>query len=98
MGDDIWRNGEKPAHWGLAGMRERAKVISGELNIWSREGKGTEVGLVMRKSGASRGARKPGWRERLTRKWRACSWLILKGLSASSRSTITPCCGKASPA
>lgn len=71
MGDDIRRNGEKPGHWGLAGMRERAKAISGELNIWSREGKGTEVELVMRKSAASRGARKPGWRERLTRRWRA---------------------------
>jgi signal transduction histidine kinase/ligand-binding sensor domain-containing protein len=71
MGDDIRRNGEKPGHWGLAGMRERAKAISGELNIWSREGKGTEVELVMRKNAASRGARKPGWRERLTRRWRA---------------------------
>jgi len=71
MGDDIHRNGEKPGHWGLAGMRERAKAISAELNIWSREGKGTEVELVMRKSAASRGARKPGWRERLTRIWSA---------------------------
>ena len=70
MGDEIQRNGERPGHWGLAGMRERAKAISAEMNIWSREGKGTEVELVMRKSAASLGARKPGWRERLTRIWR----------------------------
>jgi signal transduction histidine kinase/ligand-binding sensor domain-containing protein len=36
-----------PGHWGLAGMRERARVIRAELNIWSREAAGTEVELVV---------------------------------------------------
>lgn len=31
------------AHWGLAGMRERAAGIGAELRIWSRLGAGTEV-------------------------------------------------------
>jgi ligand-binding sensor domain-containing protein/two-component sensor histidine kinase len=34
-------------HWGLTGMRERARAIRAELNIWSREAAGTEVELVV---------------------------------------------------
>ena len=44
-------NGQ-PDHWGLTGMRERARVIRAELNIWSREGAGTEVELVILASSA----------------------------------------------
>jgi len=36
-----------PDHWGLTGMRERARAIRAELNIWSREAVGTEVELVI---------------------------------------------------
>jgi signal transduction histidine kinase/ligand-binding sensor domain-containing protein len=36
-----------PDHWGLTGMRERARAIRAELNIWSRESAGTEVELVI---------------------------------------------------
>ena len=36
-----------PDHWGLTGMRERARAIRAELNIWSREAAGTEVELVI---------------------------------------------------
>ncbi|MBI3896214.1 MAG: hypothetical protein HY313_09820 [Acidobacteria bacterium] len=32
-------------HWGLLGMRERAKRIGGQLQIWSRPGAGTEIEL-----------------------------------------------------
>jgi signal transduction histidine kinase len=32
-------------HYGLAGMRERAKKIGAKLKIWSRTGKGTEIDL-----------------------------------------------------
>lgn len=39
-------NGQ-PGHWGLTGMRERARGIRAELNIWSRESAGTEVELVV---------------------------------------------------
>lgn len=33
------------AHFGIVGMRERAKIIGGELNITSRPGEGTKVHL-----------------------------------------------------
>jgi signal transduction histidine kinase len=32
-------------HWGLAGMRERARQIGAELEIWSERGAGTELEL-----------------------------------------------------
>ena len=32
-------------HWGLPGMQERAKRIGANLNIWSRENSGTEIGV-----------------------------------------------------
>jgi signal transduction histidine kinase len=34
-------------HWGLIGMRERAKTIGGRLEVWSQEGAGTEVDLTI---------------------------------------------------
>jgi len=34
-------------HWGLTGMRERAKTIGGRLEVWSQEGAGTEVDLTI---------------------------------------------------
>jgi signal transduction histidine kinase len=39
---------EGPAgHWGLVGMRERAKRIGGQLEIWSEHNAGTEIELVV---------------------------------------------------
>ena len=37
--------GERAGHWGLPGMRERAKQIGGDLDVWSELGAGTEVEL-----------------------------------------------------
>jgi signal transduction histidine kinase len=37
--------GELAGHWGLAGMRERAERIGGQLDVWSEPGAGTEVEL-----------------------------------------------------
>ncbi len=34
-------------HWGLPGMRERAKHIGAQLNVWSGPGAGTEVELTI---------------------------------------------------
>jgi signal transduction histidine kinase/ligand-binding sensor domain-containing protein len=34
-------------HYGLPGMRERAKAIGGQLEVWSEEGAGTEVELTI---------------------------------------------------
>ena len=33
----------RPGHYGVPGMRERAKQIGGKLDIWSRAGAGTEI-------------------------------------------------------
>jgi signal transduction histidine kinase/ligand-binding sensor domain-containing protein len=35
----------RSGHWGLSGMRERANKIGATLNLWSRQGTGTEVDL-----------------------------------------------------
>ncbi len=35
--------GGRTGHWGLVGMRERAERIGVRLDVWSREGTGTEV-------------------------------------------------------
>jgi signal transduction histidine kinase len=37
----------QPGHWGLTGMRERAKAIRAVINIWSRDTAGTEVEIVI---------------------------------------------------
>jgi signal transduction histidine kinase/ligand-binding sensor domain-containing protein len=42
---DMGKRGERTGHWGLAGMRERAQRLSGELDVWSEPGAGTEVDL-----------------------------------------------------
>ena len=34
---------KRDLHWGLAGMRERAKGVGARLQVWSRRGSGTEV-------------------------------------------------------
>ena len=43
--DNALRSKGAPGHWGLIGMRERARGIRSELNIWSRDAAGTEVEL-----------------------------------------------------
>jgi ligand-binding sensor domain-containing protein/signal transduction histidine kinase len=35
----------RPGHWGLEGMRERAKKIGAQLELWSRPEAGTEIEL-----------------------------------------------------
>jgi len=35
----------RPDHWGLRGMRERAKKIRASFEVWSRHGAGTEIEL-----------------------------------------------------
>jgi signal transduction histidine kinase/ligand-binding sensor domain-containing protein len=39
--------GERPGHWGLSGMRERANGIGASLDIDSAAGKGTTVTLIV---------------------------------------------------
>ena len=55
-------SGEGPGgHYGLPGMRERAKLIGGKLAIWSEVGAGTEVELIVPASCAYPTARRGSW-------------------------------------
>jgi len=40
-------HGERVGHWGLPGMRERAKQIGGHFDVWSELAAGTEVELTV---------------------------------------------------
>ncbi len=55
----------REGHFGLAGMRERAKHIRGKLEVWSERGAGTEVELRLPASVAY--AHQPGRRSIFTR-------------------------------
>lgn len=37
----------RPGHYGLSGMRERARLVGAKLEIWSGVGKGTEIDLTI---------------------------------------------------
>ena len=39
--------GGRPGHFGLIGMRERAKKLGAQLDVWSRPGAGTEIDLCV---------------------------------------------------
>jgi ligand-binding sensor domain-containing protein len=43
----VLEQGERAGHWGLPGMRERAKRIGAHLAVWSEAGAGTEVELYV---------------------------------------------------
>ena len=53
----------RAGHYGLPGMRERAKSIGGQLEVWSEKGAGTEIELTIPASVAYGG--RGGWRFRL---------------------------------
>src|SRR5258708_25333741 len=44
--DDTMMSMGRPDHWGMAGMRERAKKITASFDIWSRPSAGTEIELI----------------------------------------------------
>jgi len=48
-------------HFGLPGMRERGKLIGGQLVIWSEVGAGTEVELRIPAAAAYAAAAKRSW-------------------------------------
>jgi len=41
----VFGQGRRAGHWGLPGMRERAKEFGGRVKVWSKSGLGTEVEL-----------------------------------------------------
>jgi len=42
---EVANQGARAGHWGLPGMRERAKSPGGKLEVWSENGAGTEIEL-----------------------------------------------------
>jgi signal transduction histidine kinase/ligand-binding sensor domain-containing protein len=67
MDTGVLEGGERPGHWGLLGIRERAKRIGAQLDFWSEAGAGTEIELTVPASVAY--AKSPdGGRFRLFRK------------------------------
>jgi signal transduction histidine kinase/ligand-binding sensor domain-containing protein len=49
----------RAGHWGLHGMRERAKLVGGEFEVWSKVNSGTEIELAIPASVAYVEARTP---------------------------------------
>jgi len=43
----VIEHGGRPGHWGLPGIRERAKQIEAQLEIWSEPGAGTKIELTI---------------------------------------------------
>jgi ligand-binding sensor domain-containing protein/signal transduction histidine kinase len=43
----VLQEGGRPGHWGLPGVRERAKQIGARLDCWSEAGAGTEIELTV---------------------------------------------------
>jgi len=37
----------RSGHWGLPGMHERAKLVGGNLRVWSKPDSGTEIELII---------------------------------------------------
>jgi signal transduction histidine kinase len=46
--------GARPGHWGIRGMRERARNIGARFELWSEAGAGTEIEIVVPDSVAYR--------------------------------------------
>jgi signal transduction histidine kinase len=70
MDPKVLKEGGQPGHWGLPGVRERAKQIGARLDFWSEAGAGSEVQLTVPTSVASERPR-DGSRFRLFRKTRS---------------------------
>jgi signal transduction histidine kinase/ligand-binding sensor domain-containing protein len=59
---EVLKNG-RSGHWGLPGMRERARNVRADLEIWSKPGAGTEIELSLQAELAYRkGRRDARWR------------------------------------
>jgi signal transduction histidine kinase len=61
--DTALLNGHRTGHFGLSGMRERAELIGGRVEVWSEAGMGTEVALTIPSVAvyATRPARRHVW-------------------------------------
>ncbi|WP_057656920.1 sensor histidine kinase [Pseudoxanthomonas dokdonensis] len=70
LADDVLRQGHKPGHWGLTGIRERARLIPARLAIRSAPGRGTEIELLVPTNALSLRARPERWRQRMQQWWK----------------------------
>jgi ligand-binding sensor domain-containing protein/signal transduction histidine kinase len=43
----VLNEGARPGHWGLPGVRERAKLVGAQLDFWSEASAGTEVQVTV---------------------------------------------------
>jgi signal transduction histidine kinase len=44
---NVANQGARAGHWGVPGMRERAKSLGGKLEVWTEQGAGTEIKLIV---------------------------------------------------
>ncbi len=58
---DVLGGDGREGHYGLHGMRERAKLVGGKLTIWTELGSGTEIELVIRGARAYVKPARPFW-------------------------------------
>jgi ligand-binding sensor domain-containing protein/signal transduction histidine kinase len=58
---DVLSGGGREGHYGLPGMRERAKLAGGKLTIWTELGGGTEIDLVIPGAKAYVKSARPFW-------------------------------------
>ena len=61
IGTEVLRADGREGHYGLHGMRERAKLVGGKLTIWSEENGGTEIELIIPASRAYAKATRGFW-------------------------------------
>lgn len=47
IGHEVLRGDGREGHYGLSGMKERAKLVGGKLTIWSEVDSGTEIELII---------------------------------------------------
>jgi nitrate/nitrite-specific signal transduction histidine kinase len=59
--DDEAMRQQRAGHFGLHGMRERAEIVGGRLEVWSKRDTGTEVELSIPGSVAYGNPSEPSW-------------------------------------
>jgi signal transduction histidine kinase/ligand-binding sensor domain-containing protein len=69
--EEVLRKSSRPGHFGLLGLQERSDRIGAELEIWSREGAGTEVSCRLDAKLAYRHAKVSGLKRWIRRVWSA---------------------------
>ncbi len=61
IGTDVLRQDGREGHYGLHGMRERAKLVGGKLTIWTELDSGTEIELIIPAAKAYVKSTRPFW-------------------------------------